>query len=470
MNDEQLSGLFRSVDLSGEPAVAPDEVRQLVAVGRRSVRRRRLVTTLAVTLVLVLVGVLVGTGAVPPRHRGLLPAGPPARPSVPDRVAPFSFRTGTVSDSPAGRAVLIYKYGSGELFNVWQSLALGADRDTYRHIDAASEGYESWLLSADGRYVVLASNDRLSDQLTVVDLTTGAQRRVPLGGRRATALLTASPDGRYVAFSSAASNRDLMNGEQAMFAQARGTLHLLELTTGRDTEVPAVSPATAAAFAPDGRSIAVQSGSDTSVYTLDGQRRWRVPMDDGQGLLPRVAWSPDGRLLATIRWESYPDSMAPTWTEGEKVVFVTADGGNGPVPAPLTVSGVDVLGWRSGDRIVALRGDIGDGYDTISELPLDGGPPRVLSRFDRSHTCEYWTQPCMELDVSAATALLPELTVRRGDDPDRGLWPLRVRLTALSAVLLAGLVTALVVRRVRRRRRRRLLDTGPLPPLAGGTG
>jgi hypothetical protein len=205
-----------------------------------------------------------------------------------------------------------------------------------------------------------------------------------------------------------------------------------------------VAPAAEAAFSPDGESLAVQSDLDTWIINRDGQRLRKIDGPNNFGLVPRAAWSPDGRLLAMRpagRWrDSAPDP--------NQVRFVDTTAPDRPVPRPISTS--EFLGWRSADRILVLTPDYG-----ISEVPLAGGDPVVLTRSDPGHSCEYHMQPCLAIDVRVATALLPTLTVSPGDDPDRGPWPRPYRqAVAVLALLGAGLV-ALVLLGLRRRRTRR---------------
>ncbi|MFI6761190.1 WD40 repeat domain-containing protein [Micromonospora sp. NPDC050417] len=432
MTDQRVSELFRGADPGDGPALPEGYAERLVAVGRRGVRRRRALGGSVVLVVLLAVGLL-GLGPLP--SRSPQPATAVTGVSLPDRLAPFSFRTGTIGDAPLDRAVMIFEYGSGETINVWQRLALGADGNSYRQLDGIPPG-TPWLLTADGRAVVTTEASRATSAFTVLDLSTGLRHQFRLPAPVAVALLASSPDGRYVAYSATPyQGSSSVIGEVEQTARERGTLTLLDLTDGRTTTVTGVEAVSAAAFSPDGGSLAVQSGAETWIVDRAGQRLRRVATPGGFVLAPRVAWSPDGRLLAVQPKDSFSGTGA---SDPYEVRFVDAVA-DAPVPPP--VSAEQLLGWRSPDRVLALT------LDGISELPLRGGDPVVLTRPDRGNSCEYHMQPCLALEIRAATALLPTLTVRSGDDPDRGPWPAPVRqVVAVGSLLAAALAGVLVWR------------------------
>ncbi|MEV0717439.1 hypothetical protein [Asanoa sp. NPDC050611] len=103
--------------------------------------------------------------------------------SLPDRFAGYSMFTSTVTDAPLGRAIALYGYGNGEMFNMFQPLVVGADGDTYRRVDAMQErDRPSTLLAPDGTQVLLGDDRGATDELVLVDLGTGEERQLPLGG------------------------------------------------------------------------------------------------------------------------------------------------------------------------------------------------------------------------------------------------------------------------------------------------
>jgi hypothetical protein len=464
------------VDLTGEPPLPPGQVERLVAAGRRSVRRHRAGSALAAVLAVLAVVVSVA-GLGPLAGDRFAPATPTGQtPSLPDRIAPFSFRTAKASDAPGGRAIMIFQYGNGETININQALALGADADSYRQIDAplSGGGFRQSLLSPDGTTVVLAESTAATSAFTVVDLVTGKQRAIPSESATWVALLAYSPDGRYVAYSTLPVAPETRGGTEIARESSRsGTLAILDLTTGRSTSLAGVTPVGAAAFAPDSRRLAVQTKLETWIVTVDGQRERQVQMPKGYGILPKVAWSPEGNLLAAVRWGTESWSLLDGTisavyvrdyqTDPGKVSFVDATGTGGRVPDPVpgldASSGnpVEFLGWKAADRIVTLSfTEPGAEVGVINEVPLDGSAPTVLSRFDDGRSCELGMQQCHVYEASMATGLLPSLTVRIAAEPDRGPWPVWFRLVIASALIVAGALAWLVVRVVRWRRRRAL--------------
>ncbi|MFD0591770.1 TolB family protein [Catellatospora coxensis] len=199
---------------------------------------------------------------------------------LPDRIAGYSPLTGSVSAAPPGRALLLYGYGNSEMFRTYQTLVLGADAEVYRQLDAAPERTKPWLLSPDGRTVVLSEPDREVAEVRVVDLETGLTRQVPVPRPGGVVPLALSPDGNTLAYSivdmtpiAAEAARDAGRYVE-WYATGHGELMLLDLRTGQATGTGIV-PVSAAAFAPDGRRLVVQSELRTWLVGLDGQRQRR---------------------------------------------------------------------------------------------------------------------------------------------------------------------------------------------------
>jgi hypothetical protein len=450
--------LFRAVPLD-EPPLPAHYVEGLVVAGRRSVRRRR---AAAVAVLLLVVAAVSGIGLLPPAP--VVPAGPDATPSLPERIAPYSSLTSTVSRSPGGRAVMLFQFGNGELINQFQPLALGADRDTYRQLDAAEgrRGIRPWLLSPDGTTAALTDDLAAVDALTLVDLRTGRRRPVPLPARSGAVPLAFSPDGRTLAYSAVPTPmRDPYN-DMAGESRQTGVLVLVDLATGVARTLSGVTPVFAASFAPDGQRIAVQTGPDVQVVDLDGRVVRTVALPAEHVLTVNAAWSPDGRWLAA--------TGATTSSGGDgvvnyhrRIVFADATGGDASTPP---IAAEEMLGWRSADRVVAQVA-AGDGPGEIRDLPLAGGVGTVLSRFDAGTSCEFGMQTCQAYEIRMATGLLPSLVTRRAD-PDRGPWPGWFTGTVVSASLTAVLLGYWLVRRRRGAASRRAAEDPPAG--AAGTG
>ncbi|MEU2610605.1 hypothetical protein ABZ570_03305 [Micromonospora sp. NPDC007271] len=421
------------------PSLPPGYLDTVLARGRRAVRRRRIGTAAGWAAALLVLAVLVVPGVQLPAQ----PAAPSAKPSLPDRFAGYSILTSTVAKAPPGRAIALYGYGNGEAFNMFQSLVVGADGDTYRQVDAMEErDRPSALLAPDGTRVLLGDDRGATADLILVDLTTGKRRSVPLGDPVGVRLLAWSPDGRHVAYSAAPVTRTdefgTINVVEAQVART-GTLRLLDLSTGRSTELPAIKPAWTASFAPDSRRLAVQVGQTAHLVDVDGREYGSVPLPHGRELAADVGWSLDGTFLATVPWLTDGPFNGTTggdtghgtflWKGGD-IVFVPFTAG-GTVPARVP-DVAQLLGWGSaGSMIVATVNDAG--HASLAEVQLGAGTRRTLTHFDTGSTCELGTQNCQVVDLHLATGLLTDLTVRSAGRPQRGPWP-----TLLNAAVVLG--------------------------------
>ena len=217
---------------------------------------------------------------------------------------------------------------------------------------------------------------------------------------------------------------------------------LLDVATGQAEALPGASEVWTAAFAPNGAELAVQhslaAGGALKVLSLDGGADRVLDLPRGHLLDGPTAWSPDGALLATSRAPMgcglEPFESEAEWlscrqeydTIPDEVFFVDATGQNGRVPDPLgraVATGEDrILGWTATDRVLVLAGtDNPDPY-WLTEVPLDGSPPRRLSAIPTADA-NYGVGR-----FQLATALLPGLQVRRAADADRGRWPVVARI------------------------------------------
>lgn len=438
-----MRDLFATLPDDAPPPLPPGYLDSVLTRGRRSDRRRRAGMALAWVLVVLLAASLVIPGA------RLLsrPATPSDRPSLPDRFAGYSVLTATVSKAPPGRAIALYGYGNGELFNMFQSLVVGADGNTYRRVDAL-EGRDrpTALLAPDGTGVLLGDDRGATGDLLLVDLTTGRERSIPIGDPVGVRLLAWSPDGRYVAYSAAPVTRTDEFGSvkfvDPQVARA-GTLRLLELSTGRSTTVAAITPAWTAAFAPDSRRLAVQVDQKAHLIDLDGREFGSVDIPAGRELAADVGWSPDGSVLATVPWfGNGPKDVAGGTGHGVflgkagAVEFVpVADAG----PVPATVPDVvQVLGWRSAGAVIVATVDA-DGFVSLAEVQVATGTRQVLTRFDTGRNCELGWETCHVFDLHLATGLvLSDLTVRDAGRARRGPWPAPLTITVCVAVFGSG--------------------------------
>ncbi|GAA4565480.1 hypothetical protein GCM10023176_13700 [Micromonospora coerulea] len=448
-----MRDLFATLPDEPAPPMPAGYLDTVLTLGRRSARRRRIGTAAVWAVVVLLLAVLVVPGVQLPVQT----AAPSTKPSLPDRFAGYSMLTSTVAKAPPGRAVALYGYGNGETFNMFQSLVVGADGETYRRVDAMEDrSRPSALLAPDGTRVLLGDDRGATGDLILVDLTTGKRRSIPLGAPVGVRLLAWSPDGRHVAYSAGpltgSGEFGTVNVVEAEVART-GTLRLLDLSTGRSTEVPAIRPAWTAAFAPDSRRLAVQVGQKAHLIDLDGHEYGSVQITAGRELAANVAWSPDGRFLATVPW-LYDGPFNGTtggdtghgtflWKVGN-VEFVPVTGASTP-PAPVQ-DVVQLLGWRSAGSVVVATINAA-GHASLAEVQLGSGTRRTMSRFDTGHNCELGMQSCQVFDLQLATGLVPDLTVRHAGRPQRGPWPAALTIPVATVVPAAAL---LLWRRMRR--------------------
>lgn len=409
----------------GVHVVTPDPAILLARAARRTraARWRPLLSAAGV------LGVLVAAALGP----GLLaqPAAPADGMILPARLADLSLLTAAVSEAPPGPALLTYVQGSGgpRWLHTTQTVVVGVDGRTYRRLDEAERRggpaeLGTWqdapvLLAPDGTRVAVGSVGPVAD-LAVVDLRTGRTRTYRTGSTEVVEPLAWSPD-----------------GTRLVYASGDAETALLDVGAGTSTTLgPA---ATGAAFAPDGRRVALQGRPETEV---EPQRPIRVvdlaggdPVElaaVGFGVLiagPN-AWSPDGRWLAVA------DNAGVGKLECRlSFLPIAAADRNATPPAPIaTAQEIALVGWAAPDRPLITQG-AATGHRTI----VEGIGMRQLSTVDGS---------AVTYELQAAAALLPAARVCPAGAAERGPWPVWLRLaTAAGALAAAGLVWLLWSRR-----------------------
>jgi len=450
MTDRELTTLFALADVEPEPALPPGFAERTVAVARRSVRRRRAVAAFVAAAAALVAGSVVVAGPVPGGGQHAATTGGP---SLPDRFAGYSRRTATVAKEPPGRAVATYTYGNYELFRTLQPLVVGADRDTYRRVDAIEErrtdkaGYPKALLSPDGTRILVGDERGDATSLVLVDLSDGRRRDLPVDPPMRVRLFSWSADGRYVAYGRAPVPGQSDPGRNG--TPTTGELVILDLATGISTRHPQTTPVRSASFAPDSRRLAVQLDREAWIVAVDGRRQRQLVLPPGRELLMRYAWLPDGALIATV-----PRTEDPPYQRWSNELAVVDAAGEGRMVAPPVTVGW-MLGWRSPTRLVTFEMGEDAVGGSIIEVALDTGERRVLSRFSDSSSCEYGTQRCQVGDLQLATGLLARLDIRPGiDRGDRPLWQ-SLAFVGLGFVGLALALAALLAAGARAVRRRR---------------
>jgi hypothetical protein len=351
---------------------------------------------------------------------GLLaqPAAPTGGTVLPTRLAGLSLLTAPVSTAPPGPVLLTYVQGSNgpRWLHTLQTVVVGVDGHTYRRLDEAERRggpveLGTWqdapvLLAPDGTRVAVGSLGSVAD-VAVVDLRTGRTSTYRATAEGVISPLAWSPDGLRLAY--AVDDTDSA---------------VLDLTTGGSTALS--QPLTNAAFSPDGRRLAGQSLPDTEVeprraikiFHLDGAAGSPAgPVPPGFGVLIAgpAAWSPDGR------WIVVADNAGVGKLDCTLTFLPVDPEETGTPPARISTSEeIALLGWVAPDRPLITQGSA-TAHRTISEA----GGGRALTTVDGSDT----------YDLQAATALLPAAQVRDAGDPQRGPWPVWLRLATAAVVL-----------------------------------
>ncbi len=176
---------------------------------------------------------------------------------------------------------------------------------------------------------------------------------------------------------------------------------------------------------------------------------WSLPL--GVNHPSALAWSPDGRLMATVL-SSPPRPDGSTTPNDARIRFVDMAGTGHTVPADLPY--FNVLGWRSPTSIVVQDWLENENTDALVEVSTVDGVRTVLSRFTPKKTCEYGLQRCNAYRIQLATNLIPHAGIRPSN-PDRGPLVPIVHMVSimLAMVVVGGVPGGMVFLRHRRRRR-----------------
>ncbi|MEV4515524.1 hypothetical protein AB0K00_42025 [Dactylosporangium sp. NPDC049525] len=418
------------------PAVAPPVI---LPAARRSWRPALVSAATAVVVVVLLLAVGLVRLPVAP---GVPAAGSATLPRV---FAGHSYFTATVSAAPAGPAIAVYGYGQGDLpFQTPQLIAVGVDGRTYREIDLASKRGQPvdaplWkspaapvLLSPDGVRVAVADARGPVHDVAIVDLTTGRTRSYPVPAGSAVQLLAWSPDSTRLAYAVAPYRAD-SHGDPRVALAADGELTVLDLATSGTSTVAGQRGALAAAFSPDGGTLAVQVGTELRLLTAGG-RSAVVPLPAGHRLGGPAAWSPDGRRLALFRVAAGSPSWATGYWSPDGLAVLDLPSG---VSTPLNTNATAVLGWQGADLLAST----GDAIVSVPVAVPPAGPARVLARLQPGN--DHWIDT-----VQLATARTGDLQVR-DTGVDRGPWPWWLRMLSVGLLVLAGGVVLVLLRRRR---------------------
>lgn len=399
--------------------------------------------TAAAAFVVVVAVAMFGPGMLPDRDDSAAPSTDGA--TLPVEFAGMSPLTADARKAPPGRVLAAYHQGAIAIRSpvTDQVVLLGADGRTYRRLALADDrgamgadgewSTAGFLLSPDGLAVAVAADLAQADRIEVQDLRTGRVRSYPVTGPGPVELLDWSPDGRLLLFA----------------ARGWDAVALLDTATGEVRRFDHLRPGPQreqAAFAPDGTRIAVVAADERHVtpgawaihlVNLTGAVLHVSPLGPDHTTLCGAGWSPDGRLIVVS------DNTASRL----RLRFLDPTGSGAPVPAPVEVTGTgdfaSVLGWRNADTLLVTVEH--DGID-LMVVPIDGRPTSRIS-----HLGDGPLGLARPGTLQLAEGLQPDMLVRDTGDPDRGPWPIQLRLAIVLVVtLIAGLV--LLRRRARRRR------------------
>lgn len=255
--------------------------------------------------------------------------------------------------SDDGRIILTKSYNSGNKLFVtevagWKRLAEipttleGTESPTTLEGVDVPAGPIFGALSPDGKYVVASMNDgriRLHE-------TKGGRvvRELKVGGAEKPSAPQFSPDGRFVAFALRGKTIqwDTVNGKMRQLSEVPQRIHAMsfspdgklllavddsarlhDLHSGRilaEFRANISSSVNAARFSPDGKTI-LTSNSDGTVYLWDlSFRRAQSILDAGansaESYTRSAAFSPDAKLVATIRVTKDQPVVAQVWELG----------------------------------------------------------------------------------------------------------------------------------------------------------
>jgi Tol biopolymer transport system component len=276
----------------------------------------------------------------------------------------------TISLSADGKRLAHAVYT--ETANVW-SLPI-SDRETLplsqaTPVTTGKQITETVAVSRDGRWLAFDSDRSGNPDIYKMSLAGGEPEQLTTDPQ-ADFSPAWSPDGKEIAFHS------FRNGTRDIFVMP---------ADGGAAEPVVATPAQERGpdWSPDGQQIAFssdQSGQYALYIVSRRNGRWgsptKVTPDISIGFATRYHWSPDGRFIAYI--------------ERRAIELVSPSGGR---PRILIESSDSLpqwtfqnLVWSTDSRFVYFKGHDARGEEGLWSVPIAGGPPRQVVRFDEPAT------------------------------------------------------------------------------------
>ena len=228
-------------------------------------------------------------------------------------------------------------------------------------VTTGTQVIEAMNVSRDGKWLVYDSDRSGNSDIY----------RIPIAGGEAERLTTdsaaefaadLSPDGTELAYHS------WRGGSRDLFVQPLDGRPMQRVTA---TPVQELVPR----WSPDGKALAFTIGADRgsiAVIRRGDDRTWAPPVLRAAGSFP--VWSPDGRELA-FSTATTPASVAVTPPVSGPVRIVM-DAARPGMPSS------ERLAWSADGRTIYFKSHDAKGHASIWSVPLNGGPPHEVVRFD----------------------------------------------------------------------------------------
>ena len=227
-------------------------------------------------------------------------------------------------------------------------------------ITSGSQVIEGVRVTRDGKNLVFDSNLRGTSALYRVSVSGGEPERLNTDSVDNFQPVL-SPDGTELAY------HTMRGGVRQLFIlPVNGGPIQQVFSTQTDQRIPDWSP--------DGNALVYEDkDQSTSWRTRRGaDRRWERPVLIGHFNWPK--WSPDGKLVIGNSVPQGAIVVAPADSGAERIIYSPRPGSADP--------SAECPSWSSDGRSVYFKSHDARGDATIWSIPVTGGTPRLLVRFD----------------------------------------------------------------------------------------